>query len=91
MTFFWTFVIIILIFGTTLPVIYRVIPSISGYRVIPFISGANLTCTNSNITKLGNQSINLSIMTEEYFKNLTSDNPQFAQLICQDILNHTTK
>lgn len=86
MTIFWTFVIIILIFGTTLPVIYQVI-----YQVIPSISGANLTCTNSNITKLANQSINLSIMTEEYFKNLTSDNPQFAQLICQDILNHTTK
>ena len=82
MTIFWTFVIIILVFVTTLPVTYRVIPS---------ISGTNLTCINSNVTKLGNQSINLSIMSEEYFKNLTSDNPQFAQLICQDILNHTTK
>jgi hypothetical protein len=85
MTIFWTFVIIILVFVTTLPVTYRVIPS---------VSGANLTCinsNNSNVTKLGNQSMNLSIMSEEYFKNLTSDNPQFAQLICQDILNHTTK
>jgi pentose-5-phosphate-3-epimerase len=85
MTIFWTFVITILVFVTTLPVLYRVIPS---------ISGANLTCINdnvTNVTKLGNQSINLSIMSEEYFKNLTSDNPQFAQLICEDILNHTTK
>jgi hypothetical protein len=82
MTIFWTFVITILVFVTTLPVIYGVIPS---------ISGANLTCINSNVTKLGNQSINLSIMSEEYFKNLTSDNPQFAQLICEDILNHTAK
>jgi hypothetical protein len=82
MTIFWTFVITILVFVTALPVIYRNIPS---------ISGANLTCINSNVTKLGNQSINLSIMSEEYFKNLTSDNPQFAQLICEDILNHTTK
>lgn len=82
MTIFWTFVITLLVFVTALPVIYRVIPS---------ISGANLTCINSNVTKLGNQSINLSIMSEEYFKNLTSDNPQFAQLICEDILNHTTK
>lgn len=67
---------------TTLSVIYHVNPS---------IFGENLTCINSNITKLMNQSINLSIMSEEYFKNLTSDNPQLAQLICQDILNHTTK
>jgi hypothetical protein len=82
MTIFWTFVIILLVFVTTLPIIYRVIPS---------FSGANLTCINNNVTKLGNQSINLSIMSEEYFKNLTSDNPQFAQLICEDILNYTTK
>ena len=71
-----------MVFVTTLLVIYRVIPS---------ISDANLTCINSNVTELGNRSINLSIMSEEYFKNLTSDNPQFAQLICQDILNRTTK
>ena len=67
---------------TTLPVVHPVIPS---------ISGANLSCINSNITKFGNQSINLSIMSEEYFKNLTSDNPQLAQLICPDIFNYTTK
>jgi hypothetical protein len=30
-------------------------------------------------------------MSEGYFKNLTSDNPQLAQLICQDILNQSTK
>ena len=71
-----------LVFVTTLPVVYRVIPS---------ICGANLTCINSNITKLGHQSINLSMMSEGYFKNLSTDNPELAQLICQYILNHTTK
>ena len=79
---FWAFAIIISVFVTTLPFIYRVI--------LP-ISGSNLTCINSNITKLGNQSINLSKMSEEYFKNLSTDNPELAQLICQDILNHSTK
>ncbi len=82
MNVLWAFAIIIVVFVSTVPVIYR---------VIPFISGANLTCIDGNITKLGNQSINLSIMSEGYFKNLTTDNPQLAQLICQDILNHTTK
>ena len=82
MNIFWAFAIILLVFVTTPPVICRVIPS---------LSGANLSCVNSNITKLGNQSINLSIMSEDYFKNLNSDNPQLAQLICLDILNHTTK
>ena len=67
---------------TTLPIISRVIPS---------ISGVNLTCINRNITKEEYQSLNISVMSEEYFKNLTSDNPQLAQLVCQDILNRTTK
>ena len=71
MKIFWSVTIIIMVFVTTLP-------------VIPSISGENLTCINSNISKLGNQSINLNIMSEEYFKNLTSDSPQLAQLICQD-------
>jgi hypothetical protein len=82
MNIFWSVTIIIMVFVTTLTVIYQVNPS---------ISGENLTCINSNITKLANQSINVSIMSEEYFKNLTSDNPQLAQLVCQDILNHTMK
>jgi hypothetical protein len=82
MNIFWAFAITILVFVTTIPIIYGDIAS---------IFGTNLTCINSNITKLGNQSINLSLMSKEYFKNLTTDNPQLAQLICQDILNHTTK
>ena len=79
---FWPFAIIISVFVITLPFIYRINPT---------ISGSNLTSINSNISKLGNQSINLSKMSEEYFKNLSTDNPELAQLICQDILNHTTK
>lgn len=82
MNVFGALAIMILVFVITLPIIYRGIPT---------IFGSNLTCINTNITKLGNQSINLSIVSEEYFKNLASDNPQLAQLICQDILNNTTK
>ena len=48
----------------------------------------NLTSINSNIAKLGNQSINLSLMSKEYFKNLTTDNPQLAQLIYKDIKSY---
>lgn len=82
MNIYGKFAIMILVFVTTLTVVYRVIPS---------VSGANLTCIDGNITKSGNQSINLSMMNEGYFRNLNSDNPQLAQLICQDILNQTTK
>ncbi len=31
------------------------------------------------------------MMSEGYFKNLSTDDPELAQLICQYILNHTTK
>lgn len=72
MNIFWAFAITGLVFVITFPIIYRDIPS---------LFGANLTCINSNITKLGNQSMNLSLMSEEYFKNLTTDNPQLADLI----------
>ena len=82
MNLVWTFAILILAFVTTL---------LSMYGLIPSISAENRTCINSNITKLGNQTINLGLLNEDYFKNLTSDNPELAQLICQDILNHTPK
>jgi hypothetical protein len=79
MNFVWAFTIILVLFLASLAL-----------RVSPPISGANLTCFNGNNTKLGNQSINLSLVNEEYFKNLSTDNSELAQLICHDILNHTT-
>ncbi|TLX66535.1 MAG: hypothetical protein E6L03_09100 [Thaumarchaeota archaeon] len=49
----------------------------------------NGTCTN--VTKGPNQVINRNRINEEYFKNLTTDNRQLAELICQNMLNETAK
>jgi hypothetical protein len=80
MNFILALSIVLLVFVASLPL------TLQG----PLISGTNLTCINGNNTKLGNQSIDLSLMNEEYFKNLSSDNYQLAQIICPDTLNHTT-
>jgi hypothetical protein len=80
MNFILALSIVLLVFVASLPLTLQVPP----------ISGTNLTCINGNNTKLGNQSIDLSLMNEEYFKNLSSDNYQLAQIICPDTLNHTT-
>lgn len=76
---FCAFTVIILVSMTALVVIFTVIPSI--YSI-------NSVCNSSNLTIGEDQSM---IISEYYFKNLNSDNPQLAELICQDILNQTAK
>jgi ABC-type siderophore export system fused ATPase/permease subunit len=59
-------------------------------RFIHAILSENGTCTYGNVTKGVNQVINRNRINEEYFKNLTRDNRQLAELICQNMLNETT-
>jgi hypothetical protein len=59
-------------------------------RFINAILYENGTCTNSNATKEDNQSVNVNRLNQEYFKNLTRDNRQLAELICQKTLNETS-
>jgi hypothetical protein len=59
-------------------------------RFIYAILYENGTCANSNVTKGANQGVKVSQLNEEYFKNLTRDNRQLAELICQNILNETS-
>ena len=58
-------------------------------RFIHAILTENGTCTNVN--KGANQVINRNRINDEYFKNLTSDNRQLAELICQNMPNETAK
>lgn len=58
-------------------------------RFIHAILTENGTCTN--VTKGANQVINRNRINDEYFKNLTSDNRQLAELICQNMPNETAK
>ena len=51
-------------------------------RFINAILTENGTCTNGNVTVGVNHSI-------DFFKNLTNDNTQLAELMCQNMLNET--
>jgi hypothetical protein len=55
------------------------------YRFIYATLYENGTCANNNVTKGANQSENVNRLNEDYFKNLTKDNRQLAELICQKI------
>jgi len=59
-------------------------------RFINAILYENGTCTNENLTKAANQSVNVNQVNDEYFKNLTKDNRQLAELIRQKTLNETS-
>lgn len=59
-------------------------------RFIYAILYENGTCTDVNVTKGANQGVNVNRLNEEYFKNLTKDNRQLAELICQKMLNETS-
>jgi hypothetical protein len=59
-------------------------------RFINAILYENGTCTIENLTKAANQSVNVNQVNDEYFKNLTKDNRQLAELIRQKTLNETS-
>ena len=50
----------------------------------------NGTCTSGNVTKGANQLINRNRSMDNFFRNLTRDNRQLADLMCQNMLNQTT-
>jgi hypothetical protein len=79
-------IIYLMILLTIVPV-----PLFSAYiRFVYAILTENGTCTSGNATKVVNQVININQFNEEYFKNLTSDNRQLAELVCQKMLNAST-
>lgn len=47
-------------------------------------------CANENVTIGANQILNRNRLSNDYFMNLTSDNRQLAELMCQNISNNTT-
>lgn len=72
MNVFWSFVIIILVSVPTLTIISN--------RVIQDTFGINGTCGGGNMTERMNQTL-ISNLSQAYIKNLTTDNPQLAELV----------
>jgi hypothetical protein len=50
-------------------------------RVIQETFGINGTCGGGNMTDGKNQTLISNLSSQGYFKNLTSDNPQLAELV----------
>ncbi|MGI8719402.1 MAG: hypothetical protein ACR2KF_02650 [Nitrososphaeraceae archaeon] len=50
-------------------------------RVIQDVVGINGTCMKNNVTEGMNQTLISDLISPGYFKNLTSDNPQLAELV----------
>jgi hypothetical protein len=49
----------------------------------------NWTCTNENLTKSSNQTINTNGSVDDFLKSLPSDNRMLAELVCQTTPNST--
>ena len=50
-------------------------------RVIQDTFGINGTCDGGNMTERINQTLISNLKSQGYFKNLTTDNPQLAELV----------
>ena len=46
-------------------------------------------CASGNVTNGANQILNRNRLSNDFFMNLTSDNRQLAELMCQNISNNT--
>ena len=79
-TFIWVFLVIALI-CVSLNV------NIQSIHAILYENG---TCTSGNVTKGANQAMNRNRSMDDFFRNLTRDNRQLADLMCQNMLNETT-
>ena len=50
----------------------------------------NGTCTNENLVRTNNKTININGTVEDFLKSLPSDNTILAEIICQDDSSSTS-
>ena len=58
-------------------------------RTVMALFYENGTCTNENLTKSSNQTINTNGTVDDFLKSLPSDNTMLAELVCQNTSNET--
>jgi hypothetical protein len=78
-TVIWIFVLLALI----------CVPLTLYFRSTNAIINESGICANGNVTKGVNQILNRNRSSNDFFMNLTSDNRQLAELMCQNISNNT--
>ena len=73
-----------------LAIILTVLPVLWVFQVVNGLLYENGTCTNENLMKTSNQTVNINGTVNDYLKSLPSDNTILAEIVCQDDLNVTT-
>lgn len=58
-------------------------------QIVNAILYENGTCTNQNLTRMPNQTINTNGTVDDFLKSLPSDNAILADIVCQDTSNET--
>lgn len=73
----------------TLLIILSIPPFLWVIQIVNAILYENGTCTNQNLTRMPNQTINTSGTVDDFLKSLPSDNAILAEIVCQDTSNET--
>jgi hypothetical protein len=74
----------------TLLIILSIPPLLWVIQIVNAILYENGTCTNENLTRISNQTVNTNGTVDDFLKSLPSDNTILAEIVCQDSSNETT-
>jgi hypothetical protein len=73
----------------TLLIILSIPPIVWAIQIVNAILYENGTCTNENLTRISNKTVNTNGTVDDFLKSLPSDNTVLAEIVCQDSSNKT--
>lgn len=73
----------------TLLIILSIPPLVWVIQIVNAILYENGTCTNENLTRISNKTVNTNGTVDDFLKSLPSDNTILAEIVCQDSSNKT--
>ncbi len=73
----------------TFTIILTIPPALWVFQIVNAVLFENGTCSNENVMKMLNQTINTSGTVDDFLKSLPSDNTILAEMICQTESNNT--
>ena len=75
---------------STLLIILSIPPILWAIQIVNAILYENGTCTNENLARMTNQTVNTKGTVDDFLKSLPSDNTILAEIVCQDKSDETT-
>ena len=73
----------------TILIILSIPPIVWAIQIVNAILFENGTCTNENLTRISNKTVNTNGTVDDFLKSLPSDNTILAEIVCQDSSNKT--